>query len=120
MCVRDRLWRGGNFLYLRDATCLGAVARTFCVMAVYLLLILCTWLCYAESFWTALFAASSGYIAQDIAGSLKIIVRLIPAVSELAGHSLGILAVDLFCYGCLLYTSLGVQAEKLSMSLLKS
>lgn len=93
------LWVCGNFLYLRDATLLGALARTFCVMAVYLLLILCTWFCYAESFWTALFAASSGYIAQDIAGSLKIIARLIPAVSDLAGHSLGILVVDFFCYG---------------------
>lgn len=93
------LWLCGNFLYLRDATLLGALARTFCVMAVYLLLILCTWLCYAESFWTALFAASSGYIAQDIAGSLKIIARLIPAVSDLAGRTLGILVVDLFCYG---------------------
>lgn len=93
------LWLCGNFLYLRDATLLGALARTFCVVAVYLLLILCTWLCYAESFWTALFAASSGYIAQDIAGSLKIIARLIPAVSDLAGRTLGILVVDLFCYG---------------------
>lgn len=93
------LWLCGNFLYLRDATLLGALARTFCVMAVYLLLILCTWLCYAESFWTALFAASSGYIAQDIAGSLKIIARLIPTVSDLAGRTLGILVVDLFCYG---------------------
>lgn len=93
------LWLCGQFLYLRDATLLGALARTFCVVAVYLLLILCTWFCYAESVWTALFAASSGYITQDIAGSLKTVAKLVPAVETMAEHPLGILVVDLFCYG---------------------
>ena len=92
-------WLCGNFLYLRDSTLLGAAGRTFCVVAVYILLILCTWLCYAESIWTALFAASSGYIAQDIAGSFKTAAKLLPPVERLAADPVGILAVDLLCYG---------------------
>lgn len=87
------------FLYLRDATMLGMLGRTLSMMGVYLLLIACTWFCYAESFWTALFVASSGYISQDIAGSFKTLVKLIPPVGRLAEHPAGILAVDLLCYG---------------------
>ena len=87
------------FLYLRDATMLGMLGRTLSMMGVYLLLIACTWFCYSESFWTALFVASSGYISQDIAGSFKTLVKLIPPVGRLAEHPAGILAVDLLCYG---------------------
>lgn len=88
-----------RFLYLRDATLVGVLGRTFSVAAVYLLLIAATWVCYAESIWTALFAASSGYISQDIAGSLKSVVKLIPPIGRLAEDPAGILGLDLLCYG---------------------
>lgn len=77
----------------------GMTGRAFSMVAVYLLLILLAWFCYRESIWTALFVASSGYIAQDIAGSLKMVLRLIPSFAALAAHPLGILLADLICYG---------------------
>ncbi len=65
----------------------------------YVLLIGIIWLCYDESIWTALFAAASGYIAQDIGGSVKTLFRQIPFVDQLTHQSIGVLAVDLFCFG---------------------
>lgn len=71
-------WLCSGFWQLRENSLPGIAGRVFSMMAVYFLLILFAWLCYEESFWTALFVASSGYIAQDIAGSLKTILRLLP------------------------------------------
>lgn len=92
-------WAGGQVLYLRDASLIAVLGRIASVVIVYLLLILFTWFCYAESFWTALFAASSGYIAQDVAGSTKTILKLLPPIGALAADPLGILLVDALCYG---------------------
>lgn len=93
------LWVCGNTLYLRGPTPAAALGRVASVVTVYLLLILFTWRCYAESFWTALFVASSGYIAQDVAGSVKTIFKLLPPFAELAAHPVGVLLLDALCYG---------------------
>lgn len=55
--------------------------------------------CLEESFWTAMYVATSGTAAQGLAGCLKTIVKLNPLMNSLAYDDFGILAVDLLCYG---------------------
>lgn len=76
----------------------NSVGRIVLTLAVYLILILVCWCIYEESFWTALFVASSGYIAQDIGGTLKTLLKLFPAVNELCQDNFGILLVDMVSY----------------------
>lgn len=76
----------------------NSLGRVVLSIAAYLVLIVICWFVYQESFWTALFVASSGYIAQDLAGTLKMMLKLIPAVNGLCQDPLGILAVDLLAY----------------------
>lgn len=73
----------------------GRIVMTF---AVYLVLILLCWLFFEESFWTALFVAASGYIAQDLGGTVKTLLKLDPWVDRLCQDDLGILLVDLAAY----------------------
>lgn len=68
-------------------------------MVVYLLLVLLIWFCDEESIWTALFVASSGYSVQDIGGSIKTMLKVFPVTGFLAGDPLGVLPMDLLCYG---------------------
>lgn len=77
----------------------NSTGRVVLTIAVYLILIAVCWFIYEESFWTALFTASSGYIAQDIAGTMKTLLRLIPFVNSLCLEDLGVLLVDLVVYG---------------------
>lgn len=76
----------------------NSVGRIVLTVAAYLALIAICWCAYDESFWTALFVASSGYIAQDIGGTLKTLLKLFPRVNELCRDNLGILLVDLVSY----------------------
>lgn len=73
----------------------GRIVMTF---AVYLVLILLCWLFFEETFWTALFAAASGYIAQDFGGTLKTLLKLNPQVNALCQNNLGVLLVDTIAY----------------------
>lgn len=66
---------------------------------VYLLLILAANLIYQETFYTALFVASSGYVAQDLSGNLKMILKLFPVTGIWALDSMGVLLLDAICYG---------------------
>lgn len=74
------------------------VWRMVMIFAVYLLLIAICYFVYDESFWTALFVASSGYIAQDMAGTLKTVMKLIPFVEEASNDDFAILLVDFVAY----------------------
>lgn len=76
----------------------NSAGRIVLTIAAYLILIAICWLVYEESFWTALFVASAGYIAQDLAGTLKTVLKLIPAVDGLCQDRLGILLVDAVVY----------------------
>ena len=76
----------------------NSVGRIVLTLAVYLILIAICWFIFEESFWTALFTASSGYIAQDIAGTMKTLLKLIPFVNSLCLDDLGVLLVDLVTY----------------------
>lgn len=77
----------------------NSIGRVVLSIGVYFILIAICRTAYEGSFWTALFAASSGYIAQDLAGTLKTLLKLFPAVNELCLDDLGILLGDLLAYG---------------------
>lgn len=94
------LLRGAQFLVSGgDGFTESGVWRTVFVLGSHVLSTLLIWACYQESLWTVLFVFSSGAIAQDIAGTLKTVLKFIPFVRALSGDDLGILAVDLACYG---------------------
>ena len=93
----------GNPLYLRGYTPLAILSHVAVPLIVYTLLIGITWCCYDESIWTVLFTAATGYMAQDIAGSVKTLFRQIEAINAFSQTRFGILAVDFLCYG-LVYT----------------
>lgn len=77
----------------------AVISHAFTCCATYAIVIGVVYACFRETLWTALFAASSGYIAQDLAGSFKQLFRQIPWIDALAHDDFGILAVDLMCYG---------------------
>lgn len=83
---------GGTWIHLKEYQGVAPIL-------VYLLLILTANLLYRETFFTALFVASSGYVAQDLAGSLKMILKLFPVTGGWARDPLGVLLVDAICYG---------------------
>lgn len=83
---------GGTWIHLKEYQGLAPIL-------VYLLLILSANLVYAETPWTALFVASSGYVAQDLAGNLKMILKLFPVTGYWALHPVLVLLLDAICYG---------------------
>ena len=88
-----------QLFYQTDYTLLATVVRTGYHILCYLWVILFVQCCYEESIWTVLLVASSGYIAQDLCGSLKSVLKNIPTILALANHPFGILFLDLLCYG---------------------
>lgn len=78
---------------------LGMVGEVLSITILYLCLINITCFCNKTSFWTAMFVASSGYIAQDIASRFKYLLRLNSSINTFFVTSLGVLVSDLVCYG---------------------
>ena len=89
----------GVRLYIPGNSLAAIASHALVAAIVYFLLIGIAFACYNENIWTILFTAATGYIAQDIAGSVKTLVRQIDAVARLAQLSWGVIAVDLICYG---------------------
>lgn len=85
--------------YQTDYTLFFTAIRTGCHVLCYLCVIFFIYCCYEESIWTVLLVASSGYIAQDLCGSFKSVLKTIPSILVLAKHPFGILLLDLLCYG---------------------
>ncbi len=77
----------------------GTPQRIILCVLVYLLSV--GFLLYTQdlSVWSCLLFAASGYLSQDIAGNIKMILKLIPVVQQCASHEIGILVVDFICYG---------------------
>lgn len=78
---------------------LGMAGEVLSITILYLLLIGITCFCHKTSFWTAMFVASSGYIAQDIASRFKYLLRLDSSINAFFVTSLGVVVSDLVCYG---------------------
>ena len=89
----------GNRLYIRGYTATAILSHAAVPLVAYLLLVGVALTSFDESVWTVLFATATGYIAQDIGGSVKTLLRQIPAVDLFSQGQWGILAVDLLCYG---------------------
>ena len=77
-CAVQYLVRG---IYIAGSTPPAMLSHAAAALLVYITLSAITWFCYDESIWTVLFMTATGYIGQDIAGSVKTLI------------------VDLVCYG---------------------
>lgn len=86
-------------LYRRDLTPEGALCRFLVMGIVYLCTIAILYVCYEESCWTALLVASSCYLAQNLCGTFKTLLRAIPAISAASVQTSGVLLLDFVCYG---------------------
>lgn len=88
-----------QFFYQTEQTLLYTFVRVGLHILCYLCVIGTVCFCYEESIWTVLLISSSGYIAQDLCRSLKTALKAIPALFAVAKHPIGVLFIDLFCYG---------------------
>ena len=95
----------GNRLYVVGSTPYAMLTHALVSLIVYLTVIAITWFCYEETIWTVLFVAATGYIFQDIAGSVKTLIRMNGAVDLFARQAWGVLGLDVMCYGAV-YTLL--------------
>ena len=89
----------GSHIYVVGYTPAAILSHTAVALIVYLLLIGIIWCCFDESIWTALFTAATGYIAQDMAGSAKTLIRQFEAIDLFSRTDYGVLTVDFLCYG---------------------
>lgn len=69
------------------------------LLGVFLLLAAAARAGWRVSPWDALLLAGNGYLAQHMAGSLKSLARIIPAVDAWTWENLGLVVVDVACYG---------------------
>ena len=72
----------GSHIYLRGYSAPAIASHAAVPLIAYILLISIVWFCYDETIWTALITAATGYMAQDIAGSVKTIFRQIRAIDD--------------------------------------
>jgi hypothetical protein len=76
-----------------------SLPRTLCMLVMYFLVIATVYGTYQVSWWTALFTASASYAAQNVAGSVKGVLKLIPTGADFANTVLYEISLDLVCYG---------------------
>ena len=95
-CAVQYLVRG---IYIVGSTPPAMLSHAAAALLVYITLSAITWFCYDESIWTVLLMTATGYIGQDIAGSVKTLFRQIEWVNSFSRQQGGILIVDLVCYG---------------------
>ncbi|MBQ8095403.1 MAG: sensor histidine kinase [Clostridia bacterium] len=95
-CAVQYLFRN---IYVVGSSPLAMMSHAAAALLVYITLNVIVWFCYDESIWTILFMAATGYIAQDIAGSVKTLFRQIEWIDSFSRRAEGVLVVDLICYG---------------------
>ncbi|MGX8706336.1 MAG: ATP-binding protein [bacterium] len=86
-------------IYIPGTSAAAIMSHALVSMFTYLMLIGVAWLCYQETIWTVLFTTATGYLMQDIGGSVKTLLRLNSGFNRLASHTFGIIAADLISYG---------------------
>lgn len=87
-----------KLLYTLDGGALYFLPRTVCMIILYFLVIGASFFFYDISGWTALYVASAGYTVMNIAGSIKSLAKIIPAVSAFSLTLLGEPALDILCF----------------------
>lgn len=75
-----------------------SLSRLSTQLVQYVAVFFTVWLTHKGTLWSALSLTSAGYCAQQIAGSVKTLLRLTPALDALS-QTPWVLALDLFCYG---------------------
>ena len=88
----------------RFDTAIALISHALVSLINYLLAFMVVWHCVDEDIWTVLFFSVSGSIASGMGGRIKTLLRLIPQFDVWASHALGVLALDLICYGVLYAT----------------
>ena len=87
-------------LFMHDGTLWGTlVVQCAVLLSLFAFSILIEYCSFQISGWTAVSLASSGYAVQNIAGSVKTLLRMIPRIGALSANSIGVVVLDLFCYG---------------------
>lgn len=86
-------------IYTFGITPRAVLSQATVQILVYCLVLEIVHFCLEESFWTAMYVTTSGMAAQGLAGCLKTIVKLIPFMNSLAMHDIGIIPLDVLCYG---------------------
>lgn len=82
-----------------------SMARLSTQLVQYAAVFLTIWFCYKVTVYSALSLTSAGYCAQQIAGSIKTLIKLFPPVDALA-NTPWVLVLDIVCYCgtyCLLF-----------------
>ncbi|MBQ9303738.1 ATP-binding protein [Butyrivibrio sp.] len=77
----------------------SGITRAVASLLVFFFTIIVCYLAFDENFYTALFVASSGYIAQDISGTVKTVIKLVPGIGEMSSVLNGVIILDVFIYG---------------------
>ena len=99
-CENKFLAHDGAFLSILWVQCV-------ILLSIFVFSILIEYCSFQISGWTAVSLASSGYAVQNIAGSVKTLLRMLPLIGTLSESSAGVIVLDLFCYG-LIYFLAGV------------
>ena len=77
----------------------SGIMRAVASLMVFFFAIIVCYIAFEENFYTALFVASSGYISQDIAGTVKTVLKLIPGINEISAALNGVIVLDILVYG---------------------
>lgn len=88
-----------HLFYTPGITFTAILTQSGMAMICYLQVLAVCYFCLDESVWTIAYVTTAGISSQAAAGCIKSIVKLIPVMNRLANHDLGILLVDLLCYG---------------------
>ena len=90
----------GKYLFPCEPT--DVSSRICYSILVYVVCVAVTFFTNHLSLFSCLFVSASGYIAQDICGTVKTILKIIPTINQASENAFGILALDLLCYGGIL------------------
>lgn len=85
-------------IYIVGSSPQALLSHALVCMLIYATLLMITIVCFDETIWTLLFVTASSYIAQDLAGSVKTLMREFAWIQQLS-QTAGVLAVDVLCYG---------------------
>ena len=88
-----------NLIFIPGTTPMAILSHAVVSLINYSLVMLIVGNCLDESKWTILFLTTMGCIAQSMAGCVKTLARFIPPMNALALHRVGVLLLDVVCYG---------------------
>lgn len=94
---------GKLFLDCLFTTPTDGLGRILVSLLCYMFLFIISWLSFDESFMTVMFITSAGYIAQDVGGSVKGLIRLLPEVMEFSNAVWGMLLLDIIVFPTLFF-----------------